>query len=104
MHSRAGGWAPRNWIKDQGPFQLIFFRVFPFLWSEHLIFAAMEKTDIISGKFNGKDCMAWSFHQQHFVEGKGLGGFLDRTTLKPIDGNKSIATWSQVILKWLPGF
>ena len=39
--------------------------------------------------------MAWSFHLQHFVESQGLGGFLDGTTVKPTDGDKSIATWSQ---------
>eukprot|EP00268_Persea_americana_P045371 TRINITY_DN4622_c0_g1_i1.p1 TRINITY_DN4622_c0_g1~~TRINITY_DN4622_c0_g1_i1.p1 ORF type:complete len:229 (+),score=31.44 TRINITY_DN4622_c0_g1_i1:829-1515(+) len=39
--------------------------------------------------------MAWSFHLQHFVEGKGLGGFLDGTTAQPTDDAKFAATWSQ---------
>lgn len=41
--------------------------------------------------------ITWHGHSisQHFVEGQGLGGFLDGTTVKPTDGDKSIATWSQ---------
>lgn len=41
----------------------------------------MDKTDIIPVKLNGKTYSRWSFHLKYYVEGKGLGGYLDGTTI-----------------------
>ena len=47
--------------------------------------------------------MSWAFHLKHFIEGQGMLGYLDGTTIKPaVDPNgttaadyKTIATWNQ---------
>eukprot|EP00268_Persea_americana_P011774 TRINITY_DN14955_c1_g4_i1.p1 TRINITY_DN14955_c1_g4~~TRINITY_DN14955_c1_g4_i1.p1 ORF type:complete len:101 (+),score=6.02 TRINITY_DN14955_c1_g4_i1:956-1258(+) len=47
--------------------------------------------------------MAWSY-LQHFVGGKVLREFLDGTTLKPNDGDKSVPTWSKnnsKVVNWI---
>lgn len=54
----------------------------------------MDKIDVIPVKFNGTNYVGWSFHLQHFVEGKGLVEFLHGTTTEPKDAEER-HTWSQ---------
>lgn len=55
----------------------------------------MDKCDIIPIHLTGrKNHMGLSFHLKHFVQGQGLAGFLDGTSLQPT-GDKAKANWTQ---------
>lgn len=57
----------------------------------------MERGDILHIKFNGKNYLSWSFHLHHYMDGQGLGGYLDGTTSAPVDDKdaKATTTWTQ---------
>lgn len=54
----------------------------------------MDKSEVIPVKSTGKNYMGWSFNIKHFVEGQGLFGYINDTTLEPTE-EKAKATWVQ---------
>ena len=46
----------------------------------------MDKFEVIQTKLIGaKNYAVWSFQLQHFVQGQGITGFLDDTSVEPTE-------------------
>lgn len=60
--------------------------------SKWVLFAIMDKNEIIPIKLNGKNYYGWAFHLKHFVAGKGLPSYLDGTVIRE---DRNAAAWDQ---------
>lgn len=77
--------APFYFFKEHSPLHFYFYFQIP----------TMDKCDIIHIHLTGrKNHMGLSFHLKHFVQGQGLAGFQDGTSLQPT-GVKAKENWTQ---------